>query len=415
MTMRRQILAVVLVMATVAVVSGCGQDTADERLGVDPGARTRPGGVPTDERTKAVAAAINQLGFEMQAELVRSGENTVTSPVSLAGLLGLLAAGAGGQAATELTTRLGLTGTRDTAIGSLLAELATTSDVQLDVANSVWTNQGVNLLAPFSDFARDTYRAEAATVALGLPEGADAIDAWARKATNDKIDSISDALGLPDPAAVTVLLNAVYFNGTWTTEFDPANTRPGTFTRADRSMVEAPMMSLHLNEGRWDSSSGDTFSLLRLPYGADQRFAMELIVPNDIVDMSVFFAGLDVDRWNAARASLAPGVESVTMPKFTTEWKANLNESLQAVGLGSIFGNDALANISDPAAPLSTVAQKVFIQVDEHGTEAAAVSGGMTATSAPAPFEVNRPFGFAITDRNTDAVLFLGAINDPTV
>ena len=401
-------------MATVAAITGCGQDRADERVGVDPGPGTGPDATPSDAHTKSVVAAINRLGFEMQAQVVRPGENTVTSPVSLAGLLGLLSAGADGQAATDLTTRLALTGTQDTAIGALLDQLASTSDVQLDVANSVWTNQGVSLQTPFSSFVRDTYHAEASTVPLGLPDGADAIDAWVKAATNGKIDGMADALGLPDASAVTVLLNAVYFNGTWSTEFDPANTRSAPFTLADHSTIDVPMMSLNLNEGSWESARGATFSLLRLPYGRDQRFAMEFILPNDVVDMAQFFKGLDVAAWQSARAALTSGAESVSVPRFTTTWTADLGESLRAVGLGSIYGADALPKISDPAAPLSTVAQKVFIQVDEHGTEAAAVSGGVTATSAPIPFELNRPFGFAITDRDTDAVLFLGAINNPT-
>lgn len=352
--MRQQVVATLLVGA---VLAGCGSDGNDDRVGVDPD----PGDTRSTQAVRETAMTVNRIGFDVHIQLLKANENTVTSPVSLASLLGMLAAGADGAASADLNARLGLTSSTDTRIGGLMAALGATSDVTLDVANSIWTNDGVKLLAPYQTFVHDTYRAEATSVPLGTPRGADAIDAWVKRATNDKIDKMADALGLPDPDAVTVLLNAGYFKGTWTTEFDPANTRPMPFSLADGSKLDVPMMSLAGEKDPWETASSATFSLLRLPSGRDGRFAMELLVPSDVVDIADFMKRLDFDEWQATRSRLSPGAVAVSLPRFTTKWQSDLNESL-----------------------------------------------------TPVPFEVDRPFAFAITDRTTGATLFLGAINDPT-
>jgi serine protease inhibitor len=402
--------SLVAVLSASALLVGCSQDTTKSQIRVNP----ELADTLSETETIALATTLNQLGFEVHTELLKSNENTVTSPVSLGALLALLAAGAEGQASTDLNERLGLNAADDTAIGALLAQLATARDVELAIANSVWTNDGIELLKPYESFVQDTYGAETGSLSLGKQEGADAIDEWAKDATNNKIDSIAEPLGLPDPDAATVLLNAVYFNGSWTTEFDPSNTREMSFSLSNGSTIAAPTMSLS-NDKLWEGAESETYALLRLPYGEDERFVMEILLPNDVVDMADFFETLEFDEWQATRAKLVPAVGSVSLPKFTTKSEQNLNDSLNSVGLESIYVEDALAGISGPNTILSTVAQSVYIKVDEQGTEAAAVTGGAVGiTSVPNAFDVNRPFAFAITDQTTGAILFLGAINNPT-
>jgi serpin B len=176
------------------------------------------------------------------------------------------------------------------------------------------------------------------------------------------------------------------------------------------------MMSLS-NDEKWEGAASDTYRLLRLPYGEDERFAMEILLPNDVVDMVDFFETLDFDEWQTTRSKLSPAFKSLLLPKFTTRSDENLNDSLNSVGLESIYVEDALAGISGPNTILSTVAQSVYIKVDEKGTEAAAVTGGKfqaVSGSFDDDFYVKRPFAFAITDQTTGAILFLGTINNPT-
>lgn len=403
-----------MLVAVATAALACGTEQPDENgIGVDP----ELVGTLTDDGARSAAEVVNRLGREVHEQLAVEGANTVTSPISLAALLALLAPGADGEAAQDLAARLGLHDGRDTSIGALLVRLADTSDVRLDVASSIWTSDGVTLLEPYAAFVRDTYGVHTSSVPLDRPEGATAIDQWVTDATNGRIEEMAAALGLPDPDALTVLLNAVYFKGTWTTEFDPADTRPDSFHLPDGSEVEVPMMSLSVERSAgFEVAHAEGFSLLRLPYGKEERFGLEVVLPDDVVDASAFLATLDEAAWADARARLGDGAlaEDVRLPRFTTTWEGALDDALAAVGLGSIYAEGALPGISDSASTLSTVAQSVFIAVDEHGTEAAAATGGVMTDAASMPFVVDRPFVFAVSDRSTGAVLFLGTINDPT-
>lgn len=368
----------------------------------------------TQTQALSTSAALNDIGFAVHRDLMRPGGNTVTSPLSLGGLLGLLAPGADGRAADDLTKLLRLKSTEDPAIGALLVQLTDTKDVTLNIANSLWTNSGVTLRDSYSDFVRKVYGATTESVPLGEQQGAERIDSWVKDSTNGRITEMSQALGLPDPDAVLVLLNAVYFKGTWTTRFDPADTRPGDFHLPSGSTVEVPLMSLPDNAKSVETAQSATFDLLRLPYGKDKRFGMDILLPHETVDISEFIRSVDPGDWAKARAELHEAETMVLLPKFTTKVESDLIAPLRTVGLASIFGDGALPKLTDSGGALTKVAQSVYIAVDEAGTEAAAVTGGAMTTSAPVPFSVDRPFAFAITDRVTGAVLFLGTINDPS-
>jgi serine protease inhibitor len=164
-----------------------------------------------------------------------------------------------------------------------------------------------------------------------------------------------------------------------------------------------------------ETSFGDGFQMLRLPYGDDERFGMEVLLPDEDVALDELLDDLDAEVWRKAVDGLeTAGFSEIALPRFELEWDANLNEVLQSLGMVSAFGGGDFTPMS-PADPfLDTVVQKTYIRVDEAGTEAAAVTGGVMAESAgPPPFRVDRPFAFTVSDRETGAVLFLGSVHDP--
>jgi serpin B len=210
-----------------------------------------------------------------------------------------------------------------------------------------------------------------------------------------------------------VLLNTVYFLGTWTTTFDEDDTREAPFTLAGGDEVDVPMM--HRSAAEVETSDGDGFQMLRLPYGEEERFGMELMVPDEGVALDELLDDLDADVWHDAVDDLETATLSeIALPRFELEWDAKLNEVLQSLGMVAAFGGGDFTPMS-PANPfLDTVVQKTYIRVDEEGTEAAAVTGGVMLESAgPPPFLVNRPFVFTVSDRESGAVLFLGSVHDP--
>ncbi|SDT29319.1 serpin family protein [Jiangella sp. DSM 45060] len=394
------------------LATACGTATAPD---------TRPTGGPASLRlvadldpadAGAVGASVNQFGFDLVAQVGDGTENIVTSPVSAAALLAMVLAGAGGPTADEMAAVLHLEDSRDVRVGALLRELADTDDVTLSVANALWARDGYPFTDSYLAFARDSFGATVDEADLASQDTADEIDAWVREQTEDRIDDIAADLGLPSGDAVLVLLNAVYFLGTWTTQFDPEDTRDGGFRLADGTTVTVPIM--HLPSTSLSLAQRDGYSMLRLPYGEDERYAMEILLPDDDSALPDLLASLDATEWAAAVGELREQhVSELALPRFELEWKANLNEPLRALGMHDAFGGGDFTPMSPENPFLATVVQKTYLWVDEAGTEAAAVTGGMMAESAGSGFRVDRPFAFTISDSQTGTILFLGTVADP--
>lgn len=366
---------------------------------------------------RAVGEAVNAFGFDLLGEVSAGDENAVTSPVSVAALLAMVLAGAGGDTAAAMAEVLHLDDPRDVRVGALLDSLADTDQVTLSVANAVWGDDQVPFEPDYVGFVRDTFGATHETADLAAPPAAEAVDAWVREQTEERIDGIAAELGLPDPDLAMVLLNAVYFLGQWTTEFDPADTAEQPFTLAGGDRVPVPLM--HLREQELEYAERDGYRMLRLPYGQGGRYGMEVLLPDPEADLAGLLAGLDPAEWRAAVDSLTEQtVDEVALPRFELSWGESLNQPLERLGLGPAMdpGTADFTPMSPADLFLDVVVHKTFIAVDEAGTEAAAVTGGgmgITSAQPPLTFRVDRPFAFTISDTETGAILFLGAVADP--
>lgn len=397
--------------------AGTGEDAgADESAAspsLDPGPAPRVDVVADLDAADAntVGASVNQFGFDLLGQLTDGSQNTVTSPVSVASMLAMLLAGAGGTTADAMAGTLHLDDPRDVRVGALLRELSDTTDVTLSTANALWAQEGLPFEQGYLDFVRESFGATVDETDLGSQATADEIDAWVREHTEDRIKGIARDLGLPDPAAL-VLVNAVYFLGTWTTQFNPADTRPEAFTLADGGSADVPLMVLR--EQTLPVAVRDGYTMLRLPYGADGRYGMEILLPDAGSGLPQLLSSLDAAEWSAAVAALAPEeLQTVAVPKFELEWSSDLGAALTALGMGPAFQGGDFRPMSPAPQSLGSVVHKTYIRVDEAGTEAAAVTGGMTRTSAGESFRADRPFAFTISDSQTGTIVFLGAVTDP--
>lgn len=410
MTRRRSTGAVA---ATVALgLAACGGGPPSSAGGDSIGAALV--GTLSAEDAATAADGVNAFGFELHNAMAEPGTNTVTSPLSAAVLLAMVAAGAGGDTADEMVRVLRLDGPRDTRNAALLADLTGAEGITLSAANSLWAAERHPFEEDYLSFVQDTYGATLAEVDLGTGAAVRKIDDWVAERTEGLIDTIAADLGLPDPSAVLVLLNAVYFLGTWSTAFEEDSTRPGPFTLADGTVVDVPTM--HRSAAEVEMVAADGFQMVRLPYGKDKRFGMEVLLPDEDVSLDELLVGLDAESWEQATEGLAPGaVSEVGLPRFELEWDAELGEALQELGMTSAFADGDFLPMSPAAPSLDAVVQKTHIRVDENGTEAAAVTGGAMTTSfpGPQPFLVDRPFVFTVSDSRTGVVLFLGSVHDP--
>lgn len=401
-------------MAVTLVLTACGGVVGQPGGGARDAVNADLAGDLSAEAAATAADGVNAFGFDLHTAVAHDGANTVTSPLSASVLLAMVAAGAGGDNAEEMVELLRLDGPRDTRYAALLADLVGTDDVTLSIANSLWAAEGYPFEDDYVSFVRATYGATLDEVDLGSQDAADAIDDWVDEHTEGLIDEIAADLDLPDPQAVLVLLNTVYFLGTWTTAFDEDDTRETPFALAGGDEVMVPTM--HRSAAEAEASFGDGFQMLRLPYGDDERFGMEVLLPDEDVALDELLDDLDAEVWQTAVDDLETAAFSdIALPRFELEWDANLTEALRSLGMASAFDGGDFTPMS-PAEPfLDTVVQKTYLQVDENGTEAAAVTGGFMAQSSagPPPFRVDRPFAFTVSDRETGAVLFLGSVHDP--
>ncbi|MDR3378364.1 MAG: serpin family protein, partial [Verrucomicrobiae bacterium] len=258
---------------------------------------------------------------------------------------------------------------------------------------------------------REFFQAELSEADFSKPQAVKAINHWADRHTRGKIKEIVQ-FPFSDETRL-ILANAVYFKGTWLKPFKTGASRPREFHLAGGQTRQVPMMSQF---GTFAYRGTDDFQAVKLPYRGGLQ--MELYLPQTNSNPQNILAGLAARDWNkAAQTGFAEGEGSVTLPKFKIEYDLSLNEVLKALGMKSAFvlGAD-FSGIANEPLYISEVKQKGFVDVNEEGTEAAAVtSGKITALSVRARFDMvlNRPFLFLISDVKTGSILFAGVMNDP--
>jgi serine protease inhibitor len=376
---------------------------------------------PPDPGEVELAAESSSLfGFDMFNGLADASpdENVVTSPYSAAMLLTMLLNGADGETRAAIGEVLRLPDPFDDEINeqhfTLATYLESADDIELSIANSLWAASGHPFEDDYVENMESWFNAAVREVDLASQEAADEIDSWVREQTRDRIDGIAEDLGLPDPASVMVLLNAVYFLGDWTEPFDPERTYDGAFTLPDGSEIQTPLM---VRDGQFRFTEMDDFSAIQLPYGDEERFAMEIFLPASGLTLEEFRASFSHENWHASVENLTEQRVELTLPSFELEYNtgADLKRTLDDLGMGIAFTGEADFSAMSPASIwLDSVVQKTFIRVDEVGTEAAAVTGGDMVASMPPQMRVDRPFLFTISDTHTGALLFLGQVADPS-
>ncbi len=368
---------------------------------------------------KRLADASQSFGLKLfrQMSSTAATENQFISPVSVALALGMTLNGANTGTYDSMKATLELNGLTQDEINqsyqSLMALLlATDPAVTMDIANSVWYRSNFSVEQTFIDALTAWYSARVQGIDFSAASAAPTINAWVSDATHARITEI-----VPDPIppdAVMYLINALYFKGTWTLQFDPTLTRDLTFTKQDGSQITTPFMTMEAPVLAGFAQDGTT--VLELSYGAG-HFRMTFLLPPTSTTVDAFIAGLTDAAWEAYISSLQEQELMIRVPKFRMEYERSLKEDLGAMGMGIAF-NPAGADFTriNPAGQLfiSEVKHKTFVQVDEEGTEAAAVTSvEVSLTSMPQYISFDRPFVFAIRDTNSGTVVFIGKMHVP--
>lgn len=212
------------------------------------------------------------------------------------------------------------------------------------------------------------------------------------------------------------LINAIYFKGNWTYEFDKDLTTDDIFTKTDGSTVAVQMMK---QEGEFDYFENQEFQAINLPYG-DGDFSMMLILPTQENDLNAVMNQINESNWQDWQNSLIPENGTIQLPTFSMELKFSLKEILKMMGMSVAFEplNADFSKInSDKDLFISDVLHKTFVEVNEEGTEAAAVTSviiGVTSIGGGGfTMRIDRPFLFFIHENRSQTILFMGKVLNP--
>jgi serpin B len=404
-------------LATVLLLAGCGSSS------------TGPGGDPPPILTELprslspseirIVEGANAFAFDLVREATGAlspDSNAFLSPLSAAMALSMALNGANGETWTAMRAALRLDGMQEADIDqgyrALMALLrGLDSRTEMRVANSIWGHSTLPLEAAFTEAGRTFFEAEVATLDFGSPEALTAINGWVDRATSGRIPRLLEEVS---PQEVLFLINAIYFKGKWRTAFDVRDTRAAPFRGADGREQVAQLMALK-DELRYDET--EAYQAVDLLYG-NGAFAMTVLLPKAGWSPAQLLAALDPESWSALASRFEERDVALLLPRFRVEYGRKLKEDLAALGMGIAFDASAdfsrIADVAPDRLYITRVDQKTFVEVNEEGTEAAAATAvGVGRTSAPVPVEmrVDRPFAFAIRERLSGAVLFLGVMN----
>lgn len=368
-----------------------------------------------------VIAYGNDFGIELFAKVaIEEEKNFMLSPLSASAALTMLLNGCAGNTYDQLKETLkypeGMTISEINEVyNSLVAQLLVIDPkVKLALANALFYRQGFSVKNPFLSTMENDFDAEIAGLDFSLPSALTTINKWASDNTNGKIPKVLNEIS---GDAVMFIMNALYFKGDWSYQFDKDLTSDRPFYTDGAASADVRTMKGDIGS---KVTTGEGYRAIELPYG-QTNFTMVAIVPEGT--LPDFTASLDTEKWNTITSSLDNigeyGKLTVYMPKFKFSYEKFLNDQLKSMGMIDAFIPYVadLSGISDASIYVSFVKQNTFVEVDEKGTEAAAVTTiGIELTSfppQPREFVIDKPFVFAIRERTTNTLLFIGQVTNP--
>jgi serpin B len=383
----------------------------------------------TDTELAAVVSAQNQLGLSLLTSVAAPSDNFVFSPTSATIALSMLHAGARGATATEMQAVLGdslPSGRYHVAWNRLLLTLASRNiasymsagaehHLQLNAADHLWTQQGLPIVATFLDTLAQQY---GSGVAVGdFASDADgvrqSINGWVAQQTNDRIQTLFGP-GSINSTARLVLVNALYFNGTWLGAFPKSATAPAPFHLASGSDVSVSMMNSEPADVPYKSSAD--YEVVDLPYEGD-ALSLSIVLPQ-VGHYEAVRALLGQSGWSDLFSDLTRTHLALALPKLNYQGSSfSIRAGLEALGMTSAFADADFSGIaSDAPLALEDVVQQDYLAIDENGTEAAAATGavvGINAVESVLNVTIDRPYFLFVRDAS-GLVLFTAQINDPS-
>lgn len=343
----------------------------------------------------------------------------VVSPLSVTYLMSMLANGADGETQQQILATLGWAGEgiqqpslQDiNDYSRMLIEKTARLDkaVTVEIANYVAVNKEFKLNSKFQKSVERDYKAGVESLNFTSPSTLKRINDWCNDRTHGMIPSIINEV---DPDAVSYLMNAIYFNGTWKDKFSKEETKQEMFRGYTRDIQYVDMMHRH---GEYFYADGDGYSAVSIPYG-NGAFRMTVILPTEGSFLRDVMASMDGGKFQALQRSMEKCNVDLKIPRFTTEVDLPLNDIISALGAPLIFSPQAdFSQFARGDFYVSKMFQKAKIEVSEEGTKAAAVTAAIMMMSAVRPekkrnvvFHADSPFAYIISENSTGSIYFMG-------
>lgn len=343
----------------------------------------------------------------------------VVSPLSVTYLMSMLANGADGETQQQILATLGWAGEgiqqpslQDiNDYSRMLIEKTARLDkaVTVEIANYVAVNKEFKLNSKFQKSVERDYKAGVESLNFTSPSTLKRINDWCNDRTHGMIPSIINEL---DPDAVSYLMNAIYFNGTWKDKFSKEETKQEMFRGYTRDIQYVDMMHRH---SEYFYADGDGYSAVSIPYG-NGAFRMTVILPSEGSFLRDVMASMDGGKFQELQRSMEKCNVDLKIPRFTTEVDLPLNDIISALGAPLIFSSQAdFSQFARGDFYVSKMFQKAKIEVSEEGTKAAAVTAAIMMMSAMRPekkrnvvFHADSPFAYIISENSTGSIYFMG-------
>lgn len=376
---------------------------------------------------KELVTNCNDFSFNLLAQVANTEdqENVILSPLSASVLLGMVMNGADGETLAQIRDVLGFAD--DASIEEINAYYRQLMDAlpaldkysKVALANGIWVREDFPVRETFVSACKDNFDAEAKNVKSFTDQKVlDEINRFAAQHTNKRIKEIVTR-DMVNEQTIMALLNAVYFKAQWEKSFKKSDTKRKTFTTLNGQEIQTDMMyqSEDIKYGE-----DEDYQIVELPYKGG-KYCADIVLPAQGIDIRTWAKGLTAERWSQMVPTYSEEVE-LTIPKFSLNYERELKKDLQALGMTDAFDAEWKANFTRMVEPnlgglyvwLDMVKQKAFMQVDEEGTEAAAVTVGLMkcyATAAGHQFIADRPYLFVIREKDYGTILFAAIIGHP--
>lgn len=367
--------------------------------------------------------ADNSFGLKLfrQINAEETDSNVFISPLSISMALGMTYNGAASETEEAMRTTLEFGDLSRKEINESYKSLielleGIDTDVEFNIANSIWHRDDRTFEQDFFERCEDYFDARVSGLDFSQSEMVkDTINSWVEENTNGKIKDILDFV---HPAAVMYLVNAIYFNGTWTYQFNEEDTKDEPFYLPGGGTKDCKMMKV---KSKFKYFEDSLLQAIDIPYG-NGNYSMTVILPYSEEEIDGLISELTQEKWNEWISDFSEDSVNLFLPKLKLEYRVaeTLKEVLAKMGMGIAFSSGA--DFTDMYSPggiwISRIIHKTFLEVDEKGTEAAAATVvEMIESIAPGEtyptMRVNRPFVFAIRENHSGTILFIGKIVDP--